>query len=382
MKICPSCNIRYSNDNQFCSKCGTDLVEEALENRSVLTYWKNLYLLPKPWIVGIPLILILASVFFFFTLKPRQPHPPHPQVSVRVLDQSEVDSLTSSYLDKDLLASRKRSGAIAIGNKIFLLVITEMKGANKSKIYEIQNELPIDYRIKGDLPVFGGDDDKLLINNITGDNIPDFIYYTSKKTNNNRSFSWSIINIPKREIAVGDYTISSEIYGNNHISLNSVADDNEFYKKYILDQIASKKQEIYSEEGNEADKDSIQKLLIDYWMKTNGIDCSKLLAPCKLQLLWIYFANDSDILNVPKNAEAENDKYKVVALAKYGVYFIDKSNNKVALIYLPEDSTGQIKRIKIIGDKVILYKDSKKESDMPIIFDLKETTLKKVKDID
>ena len=382
MKICPSCNIRYSNDNQFCSKCGTDLVEEALENRSVLTYWKNLYLLPKPWIVGIPLILILASVFFFFTLKPRQPHPPHPQVSVRVLDQSEVDSLTSSYLDKDLLASRKRSGAIAIGNKIFLLVITEMKGANKSKIYEIQNELPIDYRIKGDLPVFGGDDDKLLINNITGDNIPDFIYYTSKKTNNNRSFSWSIINIPKREIAVGDYTISSEIYGNNHISLNSVADDNEFYKKYILDQIASKKQEIYSEEGNEADKDSIQKLLIDYWMKTNGIDCSKLLAPCKLQLLWIYFANDSDILNVPKNAEAENDKYKVVALAKYGVYFIDKSNNKVALIYLPEDSTGQIKKIKIIGDKVILYKDSKKESDMPIIFDLKETTLKKVKDID
>ena len=43
-----------------------------------------------------------------------------------------------------------------------------------------------------------------------------------------------------------------------------------------------------------------------------------------------------DILNVPKNAEVENSKYKVVALAKDGVYLIEKSNGKVALIYLPE----------------------------------------------
>ncbi len=78
----------------------------------------------------------------------------------------------------------------------------------------------------------------------------------------------------------------------------------------------------------------------------------------------------------------ENSEYKVVALAKDGVYLIDKSNSKVALIYLPESSAGQIKKMNIVGDKVVLYKDTKKDSNLPVVLDIKETSLKKVKNID
>ena len=286
-----------------------------------------------------------------------------------------------NYLDKDILANRKKSGAIGIGDKIYLLVVTEMRGVNRSKLYEICNNLAIDYKIEGDLPVFRGNDDKLLIQDVTKDGIPEFIYYSSNKSNDNRSFYWTIINIPKKEIAEGDYIIPTEIYDNSHISLNAVADGNESYKDYILNQIASKEKEIISENGVDADKDATRKLLIDYWMHQNGMDCSKLLLPCKVQLLWISFSNESDILNVPKNAEVENSNYKVVALAKDGVYLIDKSNSKVALIYLPENSAGQIKKVNIVGDKVVLYRDTKKESNLPVVFDIKETSLKKVKNI-
>ena len=207
-----------------------------------------------------------------------------------------MDTLVDSYLDKDILANGKKSGAIAIGDKIYLLVVTEMRGVNRSKLYEIRNNLAIDYKIEGDLPVFRGDDDKLLIQDVTNDGIPEFIYYSASKSNDNRSFYWTIINIPKKEIAEGDYIIPTEIYANSHISLNTVADGNESYKDYILNQIASKEKEILSENSNDADKDATRKLLIDYWMHHNGMDCSKLLSPCKVQLLWISFGNESDIL--------------------------------------------------------------------------------------
>ena len=326
------------------------------------------------------MLLIFVGVFFFLNKKSSK-FTSQKQTSIKVLDQSYVDTLVDSYLDKDVLANGKKSGAIAIGDKIYLLVVTEMRGVNRSKLYEIRNNLAIDYKIEGDLPVFRGDDDKLLIQDVTNDGIPEFIYYSTSKSNDNRSFYWTIINIPKKEIAKGDYIIPSEIYANSHISLNTVADGNEGYKDYILNQIASKEKEILSENSNDADKDATHKLLIDYWMHHNGMDCSKLLSPCKVQLLWISFRDESDIFNLTKNAEVENSKYKVVALAKDGVYLIDKSNSKVALIYLPENSAGQIKKVNIVGDKVALYRESKRESNLPIVFDLKETSLKKVKNI-
>jgi hypothetical protein len=117
------------------------------------------------------------------------------------------------------------------------------------------------------------------------------------------------------------------------------------------------------------------------------MDCSKLDTPCKLKLLWINFANEADILNWTRNAEVNNDKYKLISMSKEGVYLINKQYQQIALIYLPEDSLGQIKKIKMIGDKIMLYKDSKskdskREPDVLVVFDLKETTLKKIKNIE
>jgi hypothetical protein len=381
MKVCPSCKVRYSDDNQFCSRCGTSLVEEPREKQETNNYWKNQDLLLKLGLLTIIIVLICVGVFFFLNKRQGKSISQN-KTPINVLDQSYVDILVDSYLDKDALANRKRSGAIGIGDRIYLLVITEMRGVNRSILYEIRNNLAIDYKIKGDLPVFVGEDDKLSIQDITGDGIPEFLYYSSLKSNHNRSFTWSIINIAKREIAEGDYTISDEIYGNNHISLNSVADNNEIYKNYILSQMDSKKKEISTEESDNTVKDATHKLLVDYWIKNNGIDCSKLMSPCKIQLLWIHFANDSDTLHWQKNAEVENDKYKIIAMSKDGVYLIDKQIQQMALIYLPEDSLGQIKKIKMAADKIILFKDSKKEPDFLVVFDLKEALLKKVKNIE
>ena len=380
MKICPSCKDQNSDDNQFCSRCGTNLVEEVQEKQETTYYRKNNKFFSKLWLLSIIIVLISIAVFFFLH-KESSKFTSQKQTPIKVLDKSYVDTLVDSYLEKDVLANGKKSGAIAIGDKIYLLVVTEIRGVNRSKLYEIRNNLAIDYKIEGDLPVFRGDDDKLLIQDVTNDGIPEFIYYSASKSNDNRSFYWSIINIPKRENAQGDYVIPSEIYANNHIALNTMADGNEGYKDYILNQIAAKEKEILSENSKDADKDATQKLLIDYWMHHNGMDCSKLISPCKVQLLWISFKDESDIFNLTKNAEVENSKYKVVALAKDGVYLIDKSNNKVALIYLPENSAGQIKKVNIVGDKVALYRESKRESNLPVVFDIKETSLKKVKNI-
>jgi hypothetical protein len=380
MKICPSCKVQYSGESQFCSRCGTNLVEEPGEKQETTNYWEKYTLLHKLGLLGVIIVLISVGIFFVLTKKSSK-FTSHQQTSVKVLDQSYVDTLVDNYLEKDVLANERKSGAIGIGDKIYLLVVTEMRGVNRSKLYEIRNNLAIDYKIEGDLPVFRGDDDKLLIKDVTNDGIPEFIYYSSTKSNDNRSFYWTIINILKKEIAEGDYVIPSEIYGNSHISLNTVADGNESYKDYILNRVASKENEILSENNDDADKDATHKLLVDYWMHHNGMDCSKLLSPCKVQLLWISFSNESDILNVPKNAEVENSNYKVDALSKDGVYLIDKSNSKVALIYLPEDRSGQIKKVNIVGDKVVLYRETKKDGNLPVVFDIKETSLKKVKNI-
>ncbi len=383
MRVCPACKVQNSDDSQFCFKCGTNLVEfeEAQEKQETNNYWGKHALLHKLGFLSVIIVLISASMFFFLHKKFSK-FTSQKQLSIKVLDQSYVDTLVDSYLDKDVLANKKNSGAIGIGDKIYLLVVTEMRGVNRSKLYEIRDGLAIDYKVQGDLPVFRGDDDKLLIKDVTNGGIPEFIYYSTSKSDVNRSFYWTIINMPKKEIAEGDYIVPTEIYANSHISLNTVADGNESYKDYILNQIASKEKEILSENSNDADKDATRKLLIDYWIHHNGMDCSKLLSPCKVQLLWISFGNESDIFNMTMNAEVENGKYKVVALAKDGVYLIEKLNSKVALIYLPENSAGQIKKVNIVGDKILLYREGKRESNLPIVFDIKETVLKKGKNID
>ena len=287
MKICPACKVQNSDDSQFCSKCGTNLVDDPKGNQETANYWINHKYFHRVGLLTIIIFLICAGVFFFLNKRLSKSTS---QTPIKVLDQSYVDTLVDGYLDKDILANGKKSSAIAIGDKIYLLVVTEMRGVNRSKLYEIRNNLAIDYKIEGDLPVFRGDDDKLLIQDVTSDGIPEFIYYSASKSDVNRSFYWTIINIPKKEIAKGDYIIPTEIYANSHISLNTVADGNESYKDYILNQIASKEKEILSENSNDADKDATRKLLIDYWMHHNGMDCSKtsitLQSPITMDIFW------------------------------------------------------------------------------------------------
>ena len=47
MKICPSCKVRYEEDEELCSRCGTNLIEEISEKRKSLQKGKktNIFLL-------------------------------------------------------------------------------------------------------------------------------------------------------------------------------------------------------------------------------------------------------------------------------------------------------------------------------------------------
>jgi serine/threonine protein kinase len=275
----------------------------------------------------------------------------------RILSQSEVDSLVDKYLDKDLLADERKSGAIAIGNNKYLIVILSLKkGLPRSKLFEIRNDIAIDYNIKGTLPSINSNFwDKLMIEDVTGDGIPEFIYYSYSGGTGTITHSWQIIDIYKKEIASGDLTIDMNVYGNEKVSLNSLAERNNIYKEYILIQISQKKKDKSNIFGHP--KANKHDLLVKFWMNNNGIECSKLKSPHKVKLLWIDFINESEILSWSKAVENENNKFKVIAMFKEGVYLIDKRDKKIALIYLPEDQYDRVNKIIMDNNHIFLERD-------------------------
>lgn len=73
MKACPSCKARYSDADQFCSKCGTNLVVVPWEKQeaSIKLKKRNLF-----WISGLLAILIASisiAVFIYFTQEFKTP---------------------------------------------------------------------------------------------------------------------------------------------------------------------------------------------------------------------------------------------------------------------------------------------------------------------
>lgn len=273
-----------------------------------------------------------------------------------ILTQSDVNLLIDKYLDKELLADKNKSGAISIGDRKYLLVVLSWKmGIPRSKLLEIRDDLAIKYSIKGELPSIKSDySDKLVVEDITKNGIPEFIYYSYSGGTGQVVHEWQIINIPKKEIATASWTIDFSTYGNDKVELDSITESNEMYKEYILAQIAQKKKE---KSEDYAEKNNKHELLVNYWMKNNGIECSKLDSPCKIKLLWIDFENESEILDWTKMVEFENESFKLISMFKEGVYLINKNKKKIALIYLPPWQYDTIKKIKFIKGNYLLERD-------------------------
>jgi uncharacterized membrane protein YvbJ len=79
MKVCPSCKVRYSEDNHFCSRCGINLVTGPLEKQETPKKGINLNLLLILGLSTIPILLLLVVFFFYLNQNPIKPLPPYQQ---------------------------------------------------------------------------------------------------------------------------------------------------------------------------------------------------------------------------------------------------------------------------------------------------------------
>jgi S1-C subfamily serine protease len=77
MKVCPTCKVRYSEDNHFCSICGASLVKELTEKQEAHKKWKGLNLPSILGLLAIPIVIIIVGIAFYFNRGPSKPLPPN-----------------------------------------------------------------------------------------------------------------------------------------------------------------------------------------------------------------------------------------------------------------------------------------------------------------
>jgi hypothetical protein len=99
-------------------------------------------------------------------------------------------------------------------------------------------------------------------------------------------------------------------------------------------------------------------LLDKHWLKHNGLRCSQLKGPCKVSLLWLPFRGEAELFGEwSKGAEDENVNYKVISMFKGGIYLINKSTEKIVLIFLPESQYDWARKVKIDGNSIKFWSD-------------------------
>jgi hypothetical protein len=98
MKVCPSCKARYSDADQFCSKCGTNLVVVPWEEREVTIKLKKRNLF---WISGLLAILVASisiAAFLYFTQQSKSLPPKYQPEKAGSKESSEEKGQVSSEL--------------------------------------------------------------------------------------------------------------------------------------------------------------------------------------------------------------------------------------------------------------------------------------------
>ena len=77
MKVCPSCKARYSDEDQFCSRCGSNLVQKPLEEQEPFRQGKRVNLFLIYVLPTILLVSIVAGIFFYLNYGPSKTLPVH-----------------------------------------------------------------------------------------------------------------------------------------------------------------------------------------------------------------------------------------------------------------------------------------------------------------
>jgi Tol biopolymer transport system component len=75
MKVCPSCKVRYDEDQAFCSRCGDSLVAEISTKRKSPQTGKKTNMFLLFGLVAIPIAFIIVAVFAYINHEPKASQP-------------------------------------------------------------------------------------------------------------------------------------------------------------------------------------------------------------------------------------------------------------------------------------------------------------------
>lgn len=270
-------------------------------------------------------------------------------IRVRVLSKGEVRTILEQNLDKKLLVLPAEYAGFAWKDKKYVFVVfqyTDIPDLPASLCFEVVGSAAVNYDLNGKMPEaysYGCKQHKITLENITGDDIPEFVYYTDccEGSGGYCYEDWYVIDIAAKMIVSGDFGGGSGLYSQDKISLSENAEQHPRIREYLLSRIA------LSQQQKQSKPKSTQQVLKDYWYKHNGLKCSQLFDVCEVKLLWLDYADhfcDQSIFS-----EDSNNKYKAISAFKDSIYLLDKDSNKIALIYMPDNFT--------IGYNVKLLKD-------------------------
>jgi hypothetical protein len=303
----------------------------------------------------VPILLVVALCFSGCNFD----NIPFVKKKAVILSGKELEKLSDDILGKSLVGLKSLKAGFSMGDRQYVMVVF-LRQAAPAKLYEINRGLAMEYHVKGYLPTSYGEYlDKLLLQDLNRDGIPEFVYQTHSGGTGSEQYEWYIVNVAAREAVSAQFSIDYGPYGGESIKLDETAEGKPYYKDMFLSQINQVKKvreeeskKIQPVEGNKIE------LLDKHWLKHNGLRCSKLTSPCKVSLLWLPFPGEAELFGEwTRGAEDENASYKVISMFKGGIYLIDKSRKKIVLIFLPESQYDWSKKVKIDGNTIKFWSD-------------------------
>jgi hypothetical protein len=158
-----------------------------------------------------------------------------------ILPEKEVEKLSDDIMDKSLVGLKSLRAGFSMGDKQYVLVVF-LRQAAPAKLYEINRGLPVEYHVKGDLPTsYGEHFDKLLVQDLNKDGIPEFIYQTHSGGTGGEQYQWYIVNVAAREAVSAQFSIDYGPYGGESIKLDKTVEGKPYYEDIFLYQISQVK---------------------------------------------------------------------------------------------------------------------------------------------
>ena len=137
---------------------------------------------------------------------------------VRVLSEAEIKSLLDRHLDKRYLAMPAEYAGFVWENEKYVLVVFKC-GPDRpdSLCLKIVGDVAVNYNLSGDMPEqydSGCSEHKITVEDITGDNVPEFVYYSHCQSADGSHCwkDWKILNLAKKEIIKGSIGGTTGIY--------------------------------------------------------------------------------------------------------------------------------------------------------------------------